>query len=62
MKNVMREDVAKQGLPIEEVVKNAPDHKMGKFVYHLLWTKEGIECRCSNIKFQNFINVYIKKR
>lgn len=29
MKNVMREDVAKPGLPIEEVVKNAPDHEDG---------------------------------
>ena len=29
MKNVMREDERKQGLPIEEVVKNAPDHKDG---------------------------------
>lgn len=29
MKNVMREDKAKKGLPIEEVVKNAPDHKDG---------------------------------
>jgi aspartyl-tRNA(Asn)/glutamyl-tRNA(Gln) amidotransferase subunit C len=29
MKNVMREDEPKQGLPIEEVVKNAPDHKDG---------------------------------
>ncbi|MFC0273192.1 Asp-tRNA(Asn)/Glu-tRNA(Gln) amidotransferase subunit GatC [Metabacillus herbersteinensis] len=29
IKNVMREDVAKKGLNIEEVVKNAPDHKDG---------------------------------
>ena len=29
MKNVMREDERKQGLPIEDVVKNAPDHKDG---------------------------------
>lgn len=29
MKNVMREDVAKPGLPVEEVVKNAPDCKDG---------------------------------
>ncbi|UOY94554.1 Asp-tRNA(Asn)/Glu-tRNA(Gln) amidotransferase subunit GatC [Ectobacillus sp. JY-23] len=27
MKNVMREDVAKPGLPVEDVLKNAPDHK-----------------------------------
>ena len=27
MKNVMREDVPEKGLPIEEVLKNAPDHK-----------------------------------
>jgi aspartyl-tRNA(Asn)/glutamyl-tRNA(Gln) amidotransferase subunit C len=27
MKNVMREDVAEKGLPVEEVLKNAPDHK-----------------------------------
>ena len=25
----MREDVPEKGLPIEEVVKNAPDHKDG---------------------------------
>ncbi|MEK3799202.1 Asp-tRNA(Asn)/Glu-tRNA(Gln) amidotransferase subunit GatC [Peribacillus sp. FSL H8-0477] len=25
MKNVMREDVSKKGLPVEEVLKNAPD-------------------------------------
>ncbi|MGE7602842.1 Asp-tRNA(Asn)/Glu-tRNA(Gln) amidotransferase subunit GatC [Peribacillus sp. NPDC097675] len=29
MKNVMREDVSKPGLPVEEVVKNAPDSKDG---------------------------------
>jgi aspartyl-tRNA(Asn)/glutamyl-tRNA(Gln) amidotransferase subunit C len=29
MKNVMREDEPKQGLPIAEVLKNAPDHKDG---------------------------------
>lgn len=29
MKNVMREDVSKPGLPIEEVVKNAPDSEDG---------------------------------
>lgn len=27
MKNVMREDVPQPGLPIEDVLKNAPDHK-----------------------------------
>ncbi|CAH0346613.1 Asp-tRNA(Asn)/Glu-tRNA(Gln) amidotransferase subunit GatC [Bacillus sp. CECT 9360] len=30
MKNVMREDVAKQGLSVEEVLKNAPDSKDGQ--------------------------------
>ncbi len=30
MKNVMREDVAEKGLPVEEVLKNAPDHKDGQ--------------------------------
>jgi aspartyl/glutamyl-tRNA(Asn/Gln) amidotransferase subunit C (EC 6.3.5.-) len=30
MKNVMREDVAKDGLPVDEVLKNAPDHKNGQ--------------------------------
>lgn len=30
MKNVMREDVAKKGLPVEEVLKNAPDSKDGQ--------------------------------
>ncbi|KAA6447688.1 Asp-tRNA(Asn)/Glu-tRNA(Gln) amidotransferase subunit GatC [Bacillus swezeyi] len=29
MKNIMREDVPDQGLPVEDVVKNAPDHKDG---------------------------------
>lgn len=29
MKNIMREDIAKKGLPNEEVVKNAPDHADG---------------------------------
>ncbi|MBE7097525.1 Asp-tRNA(Asn)/Glu-tRNA(Gln) amidotransferase subunit GatC [Bacillus cereus] len=27
MKNVMREDVPEKSLPVEEVLKNAPDHK-----------------------------------
>jgi len=31
MKNVMREDKAKPGLPVEEVLKNAPDSKDGYF-------------------------------
>jgi len=30
MKNIMREDVPEQGLPREEVLKNAPDHKDGQ--------------------------------
>ncbi len=30
IQNVMREDVAEQGLPREEVLKNAPDHKDGQ--------------------------------
>lgn len=30
MKNVLREDVAKKGLPVEEVLKNAPDSKDGQ--------------------------------
>jgi aspartyl-tRNA(Asn)/glutamyl-tRNA(Gln) amidotransferase subunit C len=30
IKNVMREDVAKPGLPNEEVLKNAPDHQDGQ--------------------------------
>ncbi len=29
MKNVMREDEAGKGLPVEDVMKNAPDHKDG---------------------------------
>ena len=29
MKNVLRADVAKPGLPVEEVLKNAPDSKDG---------------------------------
>jgi aspartyl-tRNA(Asn)/glutamyl-tRNA(Gln) amidotransferase subunit C len=29
MKNVLREDVSKPGLPVEEVLKNAPDAKDG---------------------------------
>lgn len=30
IKNVMREDRAKEGLPREEVLKNAPEHKDGQ--------------------------------
>jgi len=30
MKNVMREDVPKEGLPREDVLKNAPDHIDGQ--------------------------------
>ncbi|SEM92782.1 aspartyl/glutamyl-tRNA(Asn/Gln) amidotransferase subunit C [Mesobacillus persicus] len=30
IKNVMREDTAKPGLPNEEVLKNAPDHQDGQ--------------------------------
>ena len=30
MKNIFREDVAKPGLPVEEVLKNAPDHENGQ--------------------------------
>jgi aspartyl-tRNA(Asn)/glutamyl-tRNA(Gln) amidotransferase subunit C len=30
MKNVLREDEAKPGLPVEEVLKNAPDSKDGQ--------------------------------
>jgi aspartyl-tRNA(Asn)/glutamyl-tRNA(Gln) amidotransferase subunit C len=30
LKNVMREDKATKGLPREEVLKNAPDHKDGQ--------------------------------
>jgi aspartyl-tRNA(Asn)/glutamyl-tRNA(Gln) amidotransferase subunit C len=29
MKNVMREDIAQKGLPVKEVVKNAPDAEDG---------------------------------
>ncbi|MFS0784496.1 Asp-tRNA(Asn)/Glu-tRNA(Gln) amidotransferase subunit GatC [Bacillus sp. 1P06AnD] len=29
MVNVLREDKAEKGLPVEEVMKNAPDHKDG---------------------------------
>lgn len=28
--NVMREDIAAEGLPLEEVLKNVPDHKDGQ--------------------------------
>lgn len=30
IKNVMREDIAKAGLPVEEVLKNAPEHENGQ--------------------------------
>ncbi|PLT33310.1 Asp-tRNA(Asn)/Glu-tRNA(Gln) amidotransferase subunit GatC [Bacillus sp. V5-8f] len=30
MKNVMREDIPNKGLPVEEVLKNAPDSKDGQ--------------------------------
>ena len=30
IKNVMREDIAQAGLPVEEVLKNAPDHENGQ--------------------------------
>lgn len=30
MKNVLREDIAGKGLPVEEVLKNAPDHQDGQ--------------------------------
>ncbi|AGX02331.1 aspartyl/glutamyl-tRNA amidotransferase subunit C [Bacillus sp. NRRL B-14911] len=30
IKNVFREDIAKEGLPQEEVLKNAPDHQDGQ--------------------------------
>lgn len=30
MQNVWREDVAGEGLPLEEVLKNAPDHEDGQ--------------------------------
>jgi aspartyl-tRNA(Asn)/glutamyl-tRNA(Gln) amidotransferase subunit C len=31
VKNVMREDVNRPSLPVEEVLKNAPDHEEGQF-------------------------------
>ncbi|HYK72643.1 MAG TPA: Asp-tRNA(Asn)/Glu-tRNA(Gln) amidotransferase subunit GatC [Pseudoneobacillus sp.] len=31
MKNILREDKAAEGLPREEVLKNAPDHQDGQF-------------------------------
>jgi aspartyl-tRNA(Asn)/glutamyl-tRNA(Gln) amidotransferase subunit C len=31
IKNVLREDIAAEGLPREEVLKNAPDHQDGQF-------------------------------
>jgi aspartyl-tRNA(Asn)/glutamyl-tRNA(Gln) amidotransferase subunit C len=31
IKNVLREDIASEGLPREEVLKNAPDHQDGQF-------------------------------
>jgi aspartyl-tRNA(Asn)/glutamyl-tRNA(Gln) amidotransferase subunit C len=30
MKNILREDISKPGLPVEEVLKNAPDSKDGQ--------------------------------
>ncbi|MDQ6595615.1 Asp-tRNA(Asn)/Glu-tRNA(Gln) amidotransferase subunit GatC [Bacillus salipaludis] len=30
MKNVLREDIPQKGLPREEVLKNAPEHKNGQ--------------------------------
>lgn len=36
IKNVMREDIAKPGLPVEEVLKNAPDHENGQIRVHQL--------------------------
>jgi len=30
IKNVMREDIAKAGLSVEEVLKNAPEHENGQ--------------------------------
>ncbi|MGG1678971.1 Asp-tRNA(Asn)/Glu-tRNA(Gln) amidotransferase subunit GatC [Neobacillus sp. NRS-1170] len=30
LKNVLREDISKQGLPREEVLKNAPEHQAGQ--------------------------------
>ncbi|MGZ0084334.1 Asp-tRNA(Asn)/Glu-tRNA(Gln) amidotransferase subunit GatC [Caldibacillus thermoamylovorans] len=31
MRNVMREDIPEPGLPLEEVLKNAPDQQDGQF-------------------------------
>ncbi|MFD2445142.1 Asp-tRNA(Asn)/Glu-tRNA(Gln) amidotransferase subunit GatC [Bacillus sp. CGMCC 1.16607] len=31
LKNILREDLAKEGLPREEVLKNAPEHQDGQF-------------------------------
>ncbi|RSK25778.1 Asp-tRNA(Asn)/Glu-tRNA(Gln) amidotransferase subunit GatC [Bacillus sp. HMF5848] len=31
LKNIMREDEPSEGLPIEKVLKNAPDHQDGQF-------------------------------
>ena len=31
MRNVMREDIPEPGMPREEILKNAPDHKDGLF-------------------------------
>ncbi|GAE36279.1 Asp-tRNA(Asn)/Glu-tRNA(Gln) amidotransferase subunit GatC [Halalkalibacter akibai] len=31
IKNVLREDKSSEGLPIEDVLKNAPDHEDGHF-------------------------------
>ncbi|WP_066071386.1 Asp-tRNA(Asn)/Glu-tRNA(Gln) amidotransferase subunit GatC [Neobacillus soli] len=30
MKNVLREDIPQKGLPLEEVLKNAPEHQDGQ--------------------------------
>lgn len=30
MKNVMREDIPSQGLPVQDVLKNAPEHQGGQ--------------------------------
>ena len=30
IKNVLREDIAQAGLPVEEVLKNAPEHENGQ--------------------------------
>ncbi|WP_080848657.1 Asp-tRNA(Asn)/Glu-tRNA(Gln) amidotransferase subunit GatC [Cytobacillus gottheilii] len=40
MKNVLREDVAKQGLPQSEVVKNAPNHQDGYIKVPPIMTEE----------------------